>query len=171
MSTTQNSNAEYLTEAKNVADFAHEVEGAGEWMKKRDLVGKGPFNIIAGNSRVVPKYQGKAGETINEIVFTVQFLGGSAETNDLAGCTVNTSMEADASRSRVLAALEKHGPHGPYWMECVTREGKNPYYRLTVKDPAQIDALADDDDEPLPFDEPVKAAPRTAAKTAATRKR
>lgn len=161
MSSTTN-NAEYLTEAKNVADFAHEVEGAGEWMKKRDLVGKGPFNIIGGNLRTVPKYQGKPGETTEEIVFMVQFLGGSAETNDLAGCTVNTSMEADGSRSRVLTALEKHGPHGPYWMERVQREGKNPYYRLTVSDPAQIDALAGDDDEPLPFDEPVKPAARAA---------
>lgn len=161
-------NAGQLTEARDVSEFAHEVDGAGEWMKKRDLVGKGPFNVIAGNERTVPKYQGKPGETTQEVVLTVQFLGGSAETNDLRGATVNTSLEADDSRRRVLTALTKYGPHGPYWMHCVEREGKNPYYRLSTKETL---TQAEQDESPaLPFDAPVAPTKgKPAAKSAPAR--
>jgi hypothetical protein len=157
-STNAPAHTEYLVPARDVSEFSHEVEGSGEWMKKRDLVGKGPFNILAGNERDA-EYQTKK---FREVVFTVQFLTG-----DIAGCQVNTSMEADDARRRVLTAVGKHGPHGPYWMERVEREGKNPYYRLTTKDPMQTEVLADDADERLPFDEP---APKAAA-AAATRRR
>lgn len=151
---SQQDNREYLVPARNVSEFSHEIEGAGEWMKKRDLVGKGPFNVLAGNERDA-EYQSKK---FREVVLTVQFLTG-----DIAGCQVNTSMEADDARRRVLTAVEKHGPHGPYWMERVEREGKNPYYRLTTRDPQQTELLAEDNDEQLPFDAPVAAAAPAAA--------
>lgn len=135
---TASDSDDQLVQARNVAEFADEVNNANEWVKARALVGGHPFNIIAASERS-NTYKNK---TTQEFVFEIQWTAG-----DMRGARANMSLTVDQSRARIVAALRKHGPHGPYWMTKVkAKASDNVYYKMVTNDPA----LAGDDFEDFP---------------------
>jgi hypothetical protein len=95
-----------LQPVRDVRDLADDL-AAGEWVKKADLVGMGPFNMVGASQR----QNNFKNKITDQYVFEIQFLGDAE--NDIRGTRALVSMEANMVREKYYRAVKKYGGVGP----------------------------------------------------------